>query len=92
MTDSFEKLFNAFKDLSEEEKIDAIIDYLKYDIDSLNSINRDIDNRDVFKNIENIVKEDSNNKLDLIYQLLHVMTEQVESFATKMADDFFEDE
>ncbi len=91
MTESFDKLFSAFKNLSEEEKIDAIIEYLKYDINSLNSINRDIKNNEVFRNVEDIVKEESDTKLDLIYQLIHVVSEQVESFSKKIADDFFED-
>ena len=92
MTESFEKLFAAFKNLSDEEKIEAIIEYLKYDIDSLGEINRDIDNREVLGRIEKVIKEESENKYDLIYQLIHVLTEQVESFAKKIADDYFEDE
>lgn len=92
MTGSFEKLFEAFKNLSDDEKVDAIIEYLKYDIDAVGQINRDINNSDVLGRVEKIIDEESGSKLDLIYQLLHVLNEQVEGFAQKIADDFFEDE
>ena len=72
----FNEVFDAFKNLSETEKKNAIIDFIKKDIKALQQMNNDN------VNIEN--------SLDAIYELLHIMTEQMEMFSEKISQDFFE--
>ena len=86
----FDKLFSLYKELSDEEKEKAIIDFLKNNINSLNEINRQVNNDLSIKDISNITNVNSTEYLDIIYQLLHVMTEQVEMFTEKISNDFYE--
>ena len=86
----FDKLFSLYKELSDEEKEKAIIDFLKNNINNLNEINRQVNNDLSIKDISNITNVNSTEYLDIIYQLLHVMTEQVEMFTEKISNDFYE--
>lgn len=87
---TFEELFNSFKILNELEKKQAIIDFLKNDIIALQTINKDINNNLDSPDISAITKEPIEDHLDIIYQLLHIMTEQVEMFSEKVATDFYD--
>ena len=49
-------------------------------------INNNLDSNDI--NV--ISNEPIDDHLDVIYQLLHIMTEQVEMFSQKIANEFFE--
>lgn len=86
----FEKVFNSYKKLTDDEKKQAIIEYLRNNINAMQTINKDINNDIDSKNLELIIKEESNNDLDIIYKLLNVMTEQVEMFTEKISTDFYE--
>lgn len=90
MNVTFEELFNEYKNLSEIEKKQAIIEFLKNNIISLQNINNDINNTIENKNINLITKEPIDDHLDVIYQLLHLMTEQVEMFTEKISKEFYE--
>lgn len=90
MKTSFEELFNDFKNLSELEKKQAIIDFLKNNVMSMQELNNEINNNLNATDIDLIAKEPIEDHLDVIYQLLHLMTEQVEMFSEKIANDFFE--
>jgi len=87
---SFEELFNDFKNLNELEKKQAIIDFLKNNVMSMQELNNEINNNLNATDIDLIAKEPIEDHLDVIYQLLHLMTEQVEMFSEKIANDFFE--
>lgn len=86
----FEKVFNSYKKLTDDEKKQAIIEYLRNNINAMQTINKDINNDIESKNLELIIQEESNNDLDIIYKLLNVMTEQVEMFTEKISTDFYE--
>jgi len=83
-------LFNSFKKLNELEKKQAIIEFLKNNIFVLQNINKEINNDLDSNDINTIANEPIEDHLDVIYQLLHIMTEQVEMFSEKIANDFFE--
>ena len=89
---TFEELFEEFKQMDDQDKSKAIIDFLKGNIYALQNLNKQIGNDLDVKDINQITNGDSNDYLDVIYQLLHVMTEQVEMFSEKVANDFYEDE
>lgn len=86
----FEKVFNSYKKLTDDEKKQAIIEYLRNNINAMQTINKDINNDIESKSLELIIQEESNNDLDIIYKLLNVMTEQVEMFTEKISTDFYE--
>lgn len=86
----FEKVFNSYKKLTDDEKKQAIIEYLRNNINAMQTINKDINNDIESKNLKLIIQEESNNDLDIIYKLLNVMTEQVEMFTEKISTDFYE--
>ena len=90
MNVTFEELFNEYKNLSEIEKKQAIIEFLKNNIILLQNINNDINNTIENKDINLITKEPIDDHLDVIYQLLHLMTEQVEMFTEKISKEFYE--
>ena len=77
MKSEFEELFEAFQNLEAKDKEQAIINFLKDDIGALNEFNSliNVGSKD-FDNISNTEIED---KLDVIYKLLHIFTEQVEN-------------
>ncbi len=86
----FDKVFELYKALNDEEKEKAIIEFLKNNIYHLNEINKQINNDYSVEDISNITNAESTKYLDIIYQLLHVMTEQVEIFTEKVSNDFYE--
>ncbi len=86
----FNEVFDAFKDLSESEKKNAIIDFIKNDIKALQKMNNDIGNNLSAEDITKISKVSIENSLDAIYELLHIMTEQIEMFSEKISKDFYE--
>ena len=86
----FNEVFDAFKNLSETEKKNAIIDFIKKDIKALQQMNNDIGNNLSAEDIDKIGNVNIENSLDAIYELLHIMTEQMEMFSEKIAQDFFE--
>jgi hypothetical protein len=53
-------------------------------------MNKEIKNNLDSDDINKITNEPIEDHLDVIYQLLHIMTEQVEMFSEKIANDFFE--
>ena len=53
-------------------------------------INNDIVNNLSTENINKISNVSIENSLDAIYDLLHIMTEQLEMFSEKIADEFYE--
>ena len=83
-------VFNSFKNLNETEKKQAIIEFLKNNIFALQNMNKEINNNLDSDDINKIVNEPIEDHLDVIYQLLHIMTEQVEMFSEKVSKDFFE--
>lgn len=86
----FDKLFELYKGLNDEEKEKAIIEFLKNNIYHLNEINKRLNNDSSVEDISNITNVESTKYLDIIYQLLHVMTEQVEMFTEKVSNNFYE--
>ena len=86
----FDKVFELYKALNDEEKEKAIIEFLKNNIYHLNELNKQINNDYSVEDISNITNAESTEYLDIIYQLLHVMTEQVEIFTEKVSNDFYE--
>jgi len=87
---NFEEVFDAFKKLNENEKKQAIIEFLKNNIMSLQNLNSEINNNLDSTDINSITQEPIKDYLDVIYQLLHVMTEQVEMFSEKITNEFYE--
>lgn len=83
-------MFNSFKNLNESEKKQAIIEFLKNNIAVLQNVNKEINNNLDSNDINVISNEPIDDHLDVIYQLLHIMTEQVEMFSQKIANEFFE--
>ena len=77
-------------DLSIEQKKQAIIEFLKNNIFILQNMNKEINNDLDSYDINTISKEPIEDHLNVIYQLLHIMTEQVEMFSEKISNDFFE--
>ena len=86
----FDKLFELYKGLNDEEKEKAIIEFLKNNIYHLNEINKRLNNDYSVEDISSITNAESTKYLDIIYQLLHVMTEQVEMFTEKVSNNFYE--
>ncbi len=86
----FNEVFDAFKNLSESEKKNAIIEFIKNDIKALQQMNNDIGNNLSVEDINKISKVSIENSLDAIYELLHIMTEQIEMFSEKISQDFYE--
>ncbi len=86
----FNEVFAAFKNLSEAEKKQAIVDFIKKDIKALQQMNNDIGNNLSAADIDKIGSVNIENSLDAIYELLHLMTEQMEMFSEKVAQDFYE--
>ena len=86
----FAELFNSYKNLSKSEKERAIIDFLKNDILSMQNMNKQINNNLNTQDLDAIINVDFDDKLDIIYKLLHVLTEQIELFSDKISQDFYE--
>ena len=86
----FDEVFTAFKNLSDNEKKKAIIDFIKNDIKALQQINNDIGNNLSADDIDKISNVNIENSLDAIYELLHIMTEQIEMFSEKIANEFYD--
>lgn len=86
----FNEVFDAFKNLSESEKKNAIIEFIKNDIKALQQMNNDIGNNLSAEDINKISKVSIENSFDAIYELLHIMTEQIEMFSEKISQDFYE--
>lgn len=86
----FDKLFELYKGLNDEEKEKAIIEFLKNNIYHLNEINKRLNNDYSVEDISSITNAEYTKYLDIIYQLLHVMTEQVEMFTEKVSNNFYE--
>ena len=53
-------------------------------------MNKEINNNLDQDDINKIANEPIEDHLDVIYQLLHIMTEQVEMFSEKVSKDFYE--
>ena len=53
-------------------------------------MNKEINNNLDSDDINKIANEPIEDYLDVIYQLLHIMTEQVEMFSEKVSKDFYE--
>ena len=90
MNINFNEVFDAFKALDEKEKKQAIIDFLKNDIIALNKLNKDINNNLNTKDVDSIMNVSLGDQLDIIYELLHLLTEEIELFSEKISQDFFE--
>ena len=90
MKPEFKEVFEAFKNLNDNEKKLAIIKFLKNDVMALQQMNNDIGNNLSAQDITEIGNVEIENSLDAIYELLHILTEQVEMFAEKISQDFYE--
>ena len=86
----FNDVFDAFKNLDENEKKQVIIEFLKNNIMALKELNNGIGNIVNNKDIDNITNVSAKDRLDIIYELLHLMTEQIETFSEKISVEFFE--
>lgn len=86
----FNDVFDAFKNLDENEKKQAIIEFLKNNIMALKELNNGVGNIVNNKDIDNITNVFAKDRLDIIYELLHLMTEQIEAFSEKVSVEFFE--
>lgn len=86
---TYNEVYNSFQKLNENDKKEAIIDFLKNNISSMQKINKDINN-ELNSDITNIYDNEFSDYLDAIYSLLHIYTEQVESFAEKISANFYE--
>lgn len=62
---------------------------MKNNIFILQNMNKEINNDLDSYDINTISKEPIEDHLNVIYQLLHIMTEQVEMFSEKISNDFF---
>lgn len=89
MNIDFNELFQAFKELDETEKKKAIIDFLKNDIVTLQELNHFIGNQTNNIDMNTIVKDNENavDYLDIIYELIHLVTEQIEMFSEKTLEN-----
>lgn len=90
MKPEFNEVFEAFKNLNDNEKKLAIIKFLKNDVMALQQMNNDIGNNLSAQDLNEIGNVEIENSLDAIYELLHILTEQVEMFAEKISQDFYE--
>ena len=63
---------------------------MKNNIFILQNMNKEINNDLDSYDINTISKEPIEDHLNVIYQLLHIMTEQFEMFSEKISNDFFE--
>lgn len=86
----FNEVYQSFKKLNDAEKIQAIVDYIKNNVSALNELNKSIGNDVNGEDINNIMNVQFNNKLDAIFMLLSLMTEQVEMFSEKVSLEFYE--
>ncbi len=86
----FNEVFDTFKQLSENEKNKKIIDFIKNDIKAFQKLNTDIGNNLSGEDINKISNVSINNNLDAIYELLHILTEQMEMFSEKISQLFYE--
>lgn len=89
MKQEFIELYDSFKNLDDNNKKRAIIDFLKNNITSMQQINNSMNNTNNF-DIGIITKAENGDDLDIIYKLLHVFTEQVEGLAEKIDKEFYE--
>ena len=86
----FNEVFDSFKKMNENDKKQAIIEFLKNNIVALKELNNGIGNTMNTNDINEITSVAFDDKLDVIYELIHLMTEQVELFSEKISSDFFE--
>ncbi len=86
----FNEVFEAYKQLNDNEKKHAIIEFLKKDILAMQKINNDIGNNLTADDLNKIGNVNIENNLDAIYELIHILTEQMEMFSEKIAIDFYE--
>lgn len=86
----FNEVFDSFKKMDENDKKQAIIEFLKNNIVALKELNNGIGNTMNTNDINEITNVAFEDKLDVIYELIHLMTEQVELFSEKISSDFFE--
>lgn len=90
MKPEFAELFNSYKNLNDSEKKRAIIEFLENDILTMQNMNKEINNNLSTQDLNAIINADFEDKLDIIYKLLHVLTEQIELFSDKISQDFYE--
>lgn len=83
---NYNDVMESFKKLNDEEKKQAIKEFLVNNITALSNINKNIGN-DKQLSKTNI---DNENELDTIYELLHVMTDEISSFAEYIENKFYE--
>lgn len=89
MKPEFKDLYETFKALNDEEKTDAIIDFIRNNINALSELNKGVGNASN-EDIASIMNVQFDNKLDAIFILLSLMTEQVEMFSEKVSLEFYE--
>lgn len=90
MKTEFNEVYQSFKNLNDIEKIQAITDFIKNNVSALNELNKSIGNDVNAEDINNIMNVQFDNKLDAIFMLLSLMTEQVEMFSEKVSLEFYE--
>ncbi len=83
---NYDELMKAFKKLNDTEKKEAIKEFLVKDIEALSTLNKNIGNDKKLSKTD----IDNENDLDTIYELLHVMTDEINSFAEYVENKFYE--
>ena len=91
MKTEFNELFDSYKELNNDEKQIAIIEFLKENIKMMQALNKQINNDLPTADISNISKVESSEYLDMIYQLIHMMTEQVEMYTEKISNEYYDE-
>lgn len=83
---NYDELITSFKQLNNDEKEQAIIEFITNNIRAIATINKNVGNSRDFPNI----KFENDNPLDNIYELLHVFNEETSSFAEFVEKKFYE--
>lgn len=82
----YNEMIDSFRKLSEDEKKLAIEEFIENNIKALSNLNKNIGNNKPLSKT-NI---DNDDELDTIYELLHVMTNELSSFAEYVENKFYE--
>lgn len=79
-------MIDSFRKLSEDEKKLAIEEFIENNIKALSNLNKNIGNNKPLSKTD----IDNDDELDTIYELLHVMTNELSSFAEYVENKFYE--
>lgn len=82
----YNEMIDSFRKLSEDEKKLAIEEFIENNIKALSNLNKNIGNNKPLSKTD----IDNDDELDTIYELLHVMTNELSSFAEYVENKFYE--